>query len=56
MTLEEFCSQHEDHREETEERSAIMEIDGGVNRETADKEAMRRIKWKYGLLEQEELF
>ena len=54
--MNELITAHPEHEEEATERAAIMEYDGDLNRGAAEQEAVRRIKWKYGLLEQEELF
>lgn len=51
-----FCQQNEQHREEAEERAAIMEYHGHLDREAAERETVRRIRWKYGIMKQGEMF
>jgi hypothetical protein len=44
-----FLRQHPEHAEELEERAAIMEYDGGKKRDSAEANALWRIKDKYEL-------
>ena len=46
--FDKFCKQYPDHAEEATERAAIMEFDGGMDRETAELCAILRMKKKYG--------
>ena len=49
MKINEFIKRFPQHREEIEERAAIMEYDGGLNREAAEKYAVFRLNVKYKL-------
>ncbi len=49
MTLKEFCKNWPQHSEEVEERAAIMEYDGGMNRDEAERQAISQLKLKYQL-------
>ena len=42
-------NKHPEHREELEERAAIMEYHGGMDRRTAEETAADRIAMKYKL-------
>jgi hypothetical protein len=50
MTYHEFARSYPEHREELEERAAIMEFSGGREREDAEKRAVMRLRIKYDLL------
>ena len=43
----EFRNQNVFLEEELEERAAIMEYDGGMSREDAERAAMERLQYKY---------
>jgi hypothetical protein len=43
-----FIKARPEYREEAEERAAIMEFDGGFDRETAERMALWRLYDKYG--------
>lgn len=54
MNFSELITAYPEHAEEAQERAAIMEYDGGLNRGAAEQETVRLIMRKYGL--QEELW
>ena len=55
MKYKAFILAHPEHAEETEERAARMEYDAGMNRETAEVEAVKRMREKYKIFEQGDL-
>ena len=50
MTIAEFIKLYPEHEEEITERAAIIEFDGNVKKSVAELEAVRIIKWKYGII------
>lgn len=54
MDFNEFLDTYPEYREELEERAAIMEYDGSLNREAAETQAVNRLKEKYKLFEQQD--
>jgi len=55
MNYEEFWRRYPEHREEVEERAAIIEIDCNFRRSTAEDMAVSRMLEKYRLYRQGEL-
>ena len=57
QAIETFIAEFgEEFREEVEERAAIMEYDGGVTKTMAEMNAVFRLRHKYNLVTQEEMF
>ena len=56
MLFADLIKAYPEHSEEAQERAAIMEYDGNLNRGAAEQETVRLIKWKYGLFDQGGLF
>lgn len=50
MTFPEFMRNHPEHREELEERAAIMEFHGGMERRDAEEAAVERMISKYQVI------
>ena len=50
MTLAEFIKLYPEHEEEITERAAIIEFDGNASFHVAEVEAIRIMKWKYGII------
>jgi hypothetical protein len=50
VSFPEFIRAHREHREEVEERAAIMEYHAGMNRWDAEEAAVERMMDKYQMI------
>lgn len=54
--LDQFILHYPEHAEEVEERAGIMEYDAGMPRDYAEEQAVKRLRIKYSLYKQGEMF
>jgi hypothetical protein len=54
--IDDFIRDYPEHAEEVQERASIMEHDGGMTKNQAEIFAVNRVKEKYNIYNQAELF
>ena len=56
MTIHEFKRKYPNHEEEVEERAGIMQYSGEMSKQEAERKAVGRMRQKYRLWFQNDLF